>query len=65
MTATQMIGLNLVTGAALFVVLVAMFCVAGCVPGRDSDEDASKAASAFILLTALAIITEWGLWMLL
>ena len=61
MTATQIIGLNLVTGVALFVVLVAMLCVTG----RDSDEDASKAASAFILLTALAIITEWGLWLLL
>jgi hypothetical protein len=62
MTATQMIGVNLITPAVVFLVVGVLTIASRC---YDTNEELEAAFYAALILTALAIITEWGLWLLL
>jgi ABC-type Fe3+ transport system permease subunit len=63
MTATQMIGVNLLSvPLALF---AATLLAKHNVPQRTADEVAHAAVRMWPGLSLLAIITEWGLWLLL
>jgi hypothetical protein len=63
MTATQMIGLNLVTFVGC--VFMAAKFVQDEYSGETAEEKAKGFGAGLGVFTLLALVIEWGLWLLL